>query len=365
MSADQASVEQPRRIVDSSTDFAIITTDLAGIVTSWNAGAQKLLGYSEEEIVGQTADVIFTPEDRAAGAPGAERRHALQEGRAEDERWHMRQDGSRFWGSGLQMTLKDEAGAVIGFLKIMRDHTPQHEREEALHSATQGLRLAMGAGRMAVWDVDLVKDELSASPELKRLFGFPEDEPLDVNTVRACYCPGELERLRGVLQQGLARGETSFETDLHFIRPDGGHRWFVLRCEVLLDEEGKPARAVGVVFDETERRQAEAQVQASAAELRALADALPLLVSFIDKNERYVLVNQTYERWFERSREEILGRTMQEVLGDEAYAVRKSQVEAALQGEQVRFEAFTPTVGGGRRDTELHLSAQAGCQRGR
>src|SRR5215208_7066791 len=87
-------------IVESSTDFAIFTIDPAGIVTSWNVGAERLFGYSENEMVGAGGDVIFTPEDRAAAAPEMERAVALAQGRALDERWHQRKDGSRFWGSG-------------------------------------------------------------------------------------------------------------------------------------------------------------------------------------------------------------------------------------------------------------------------
>src|SRR4051812_46550084 len=104
-------------IVDSSTDFAIFTTDLEGIVTSWNVGAARLFGYPENEIIGSSGDVIFTPEDRDAGAHEKERLQARSNGRALDERWHQRKDGSRFWASGLLMRLRR---AEAGFVKITR-----------------------------------------------------------------------------------------------------------------------------------------------------------------------------------------------------------------------------------------------------
>src|SRR3954469_5648268 len=85
-----------RMVFESATDFAIISTDPNGIVTSWNPGAERLLGYAESDIVGQTSDVIFPPEDRARGAAEEERRRALADGRAEDERWQVRKDGSQF-----------------------------------------------------------------------------------------------------------------------------------------------------------------------------------------------------------------------------------------------------------------------------
>src|SRR5215207_5661795 len=92
-------------IVDSSTDFAIFTMDRQGITTSWNTGAERLFGYAESNIIGLPADVLFTPEDREAGVAEKERLQALRHGRALDERWHQRSNGSRFWASGLLMPL--------------------------------------------------------------------------------------------------------------------------------------------------------------------------------------------------------------------------------------------------------------------
>src|SRR5688500_4496692 len=96
-------------ILESAADYAIFTTDPAGRVTSWNAGARHLLGWGEAEALGMDSRRLFTPEDRERGAPEAERAVALAEGRAEDERWHLRKDGSRFWGSGLLLPLQGAA----------------------------------------------------------------------------------------------------------------------------------------------------------------------------------------------------------------------------------------------------------------
>jgi PAS domain S-box-containing protein len=120
-----------RLIFEGATDYAIFTMDLDGRVTSWNPGARRLLGWTEEEMLGQTIERLFTPEDSAReGVPAAELRHAMEHGRAEGERWHLRNDGSRFWSSGLNMLLRDEGGAERGFLKIMRDRTAERRQEE-------------------------------------------------------------------------------------------------------------------------------------------------------------------------------------------------------------------------------------------
>ena len=126
--AKRAGEEQLRLILDSATDYAIFTVDREGIVKTWNPGAERLLGFSEREIIGQNGRMLFTPEDQAAGEPEQEISTALSEGRAQDERWHIRKDGSRFWGSGLMLPL--QAAGTPGLLKIMRDQTARHRAEE-------------------------------------------------------------------------------------------------------------------------------------------------------------------------------------------------------------------------------------------
>ncbi len=119
-----------RQIVESLEDYAVLTTDIGGRITSWNSGAENILGYKKAEVIGQDAAVLFILEDRQKGKPAAELKTALKKGRAKDEKWHRRKDGSIFWGSGLVFPLKDEADVVTGFTKVMRDLTAQRLAEE-------------------------------------------------------------------------------------------------------------------------------------------------------------------------------------------------------------------------------------------
>src|SRR5437867_2285005 len=112
-----------KAIYASATDYAIITMDNAGLVTSWNPGAEKLLGYRRNEIVGQSGSVIFTQVDRDDGVPKKEFDAAMGCGRGIDDRWHVRKDGTRFWAEGIVTPIRDDRGTHIGFLKIMRDNS--------------------------------------------------------------------------------------------------------------------------------------------------------------------------------------------------------------------------------------------------
>ncbi|HVF31258.1 MAG TPA: CheR family methyltransferase, partial [Pyrinomonadaceae bacterium] len=124
--------ERMRLIVESATDYAIFTADMARNVDSWNSGAEAMFGYTEQEIIGRSVDILFTPEDRADGVPEREAERSFSTGRAENERWHSRKDGSRFYGSGLSMPLRDDSGKDIGLVKIMRDLTREKQAQEEL-----------------------------------------------------------------------------------------------------------------------------------------------------------------------------------------------------------------------------------------
>ncbi|MBD2075161.1 response regulator [Phormidium sp. FACHB-592] len=119
-----------RLVVDSAKEYAIFTLDLNGMITSWNAGAERLVGYQEAEIIGCHGSIIFTPEDIEQGKADLEMKTALAEGQAINERWHVRKDGSRFWGSGLMMPLQSETGDLQGLVKIMQDKTAQRQADE-------------------------------------------------------------------------------------------------------------------------------------------------------------------------------------------------------------------------------------------
>jgi PAS domain S-box-containing protein len=125
--------ERLKLIEENVRDYAIFTVDTNGCIASWNLGAERILRYSEAEINGQPLTLLFTPEDRAANRHEEEMTAARETGRAEDERWHMRKDGSRFWASGILTALRDESGALRGYAKILRDATDRkHEQERAV-----------------------------------------------------------------------------------------------------------------------------------------------------------------------------------------------------------------------------------------
>jgi PAS domain S-box-containing protein len=122
-------------MVKNVRDHSIFLTDPNGVITSWNVAAERVMGYTGAEAVGRHFSLIFTPEDLERGLPEWELRTAREEGRAEDERWHVRKDGGRFWALGIVTPLRDDGGRLTGFSKILRDITDRKRMEEALRDA--------------------------------------------------------------------------------------------------------------------------------------------------------------------------------------------------------------------------------------
>ena len=130
---------QFRSLVQGVKDYAIYMLDPQGRVATWNSGAQRIKGYSPEEILGEHFSRFFTDEDQRDGLPARTLRIAEKEGRFEAEGWRVRKDGSRFWANAIVDPVDDEAGRLIGFAKVTRDITDRHQAEEVVERAREQL----------------------------------------------------------------------------------------------------------------------------------------------------------------------------------------------------------------------------------
>ncbi|WP_200945953.1 PAS domain S-box protein [Methylobacterium sp. Leaf466] len=266
-----------QQIIESAIDFAVVVTDLDGIVTDWNSGAEAIFGWRREEVVGTTADRIFTRADRATGQPGREMRTALAEGRASDERWHLRSDDTRFWASGEIMPLHDEDGTHRGYVKIVRDRTDRHETGERLRETENRFRTLLETIETAFAIVEVKFDA--------------DDRPVDYRFIEANPA---FERQAGVNLRG--KWVTEFAPDLERFwfetygrvawtgepasfesYAEAFGRWF----EVRAIRVGDPAeRQIAIFFhDITQRRVAEERLRASETLARENAQRIQLALA--------------------------------------------------------------------------------------
>lgn len=260
------SQEQFGLLVENTRDYAMLTLDTGGRVVSWNPGAERIFGYQENEIVGQEGRLLFTPEDRAAGVPEQEISRAKAEERSDNIRWHQRKDGSRFFAEGVITALRDTAGNLRGFGKVLRDMTERKRLEEERDRFFDiGLDMRVVAGMdgyfkrvSPAWEqvTGWTPAEMTAHPWLH--FVHPDDRA-------ATVAEGEK----------LAAGVETITFENRYRCRDGSYRWLGWRV--------RPYPAEGLLFgaatDITERKQTEATLRQAEARQRAFLRDVLFIVS--------------------------------------------------------------------------------------
>jgi PAS domain S-box-containing protein len=256
----ESQAESDRRfrvLVEQVRDYAIFMVDPEGRHTTWNEGVRRLLGYEEHEFLGQHGDLLFTPEDRTRGEPGRELRTAAQEGRASDDRWLVRKDGSRFWATGITARLNDHAGKLIGFSKVFRDLTEEKEAQDRLRESEERLRVALRAARMGIWRWHLPTNTQRVDGSMARLLGLGDGEVVEsYEQFRDHVHPDDQERVDAAFLQA-AQDSGDMHVEFRVIWPDGTVRWLSDHGEVVRDASGTPEYLTGAAVDVTERKVAE------------------------------------------------------------------------------------------------------------
>jgi PAS domain S-box-containing protein len=257
-------------LLESAVDYAIISTDLDGLVTSWNAGAENLLGWSEAEMIGQPAARFFTDEDRRAGIPQAEMTAALTKGRGSDERWHLRKDGEVFWANGEMLPLRDEAGTVQGFIKILRDRTAQRLAAEANRADAEFLRgvLASTADCIKVMDLEGRLTFISEN-------GQKALQIEDFTTVKGCPWPDFWQgdgktAVHTALASARAGGIGHFQSDADTFK--GVTKTWDVQVTPIFGPDGRPENILAVSRDITVMRESERAQKRADRHRAALAD---------------------------------------------------------------------------------------------
>jgi PAS domain S-box-containing protein len=288
----RASEAHLRLVFQSITDYAIFTTDSNGIVTSWNPGAEHVFRCAASEIVGRSSDLLWTPEDLANDAPAAERRVAVAQGCADDERWHRRPDGSRFYAAGATRPLRDGAGHPIGFTKVCRDVTARREAERQLAAAQGQVAAAVESER------SLLADVFKRSPSFmavlrgpRHVFEMANDRYYELVGHRPVVGKAVRDALPEVEGQGFfelldgvyATGEPFVGRDMRLViqrEPNGplDERFVEFVYQALRAADGSVTGVFAHGIDLTEHKRAELAVRESESQFRQLADAMPQIV---------------------------------------------------------------------------------------
>ncbi len=178
MSTAASNQELLRLLLEQSPSYAVILIDPRGKIVGINPGAEKILGFSGDQALGTSISEIFTPEDRALGLDVLERRIADSKLTSEDDRWHLRSDGSRFWGSGAVTALRNEQGELLGFGKVVRDRTDLKEKIDTLQRQLDATRTAdRGKGIAIAKTAHELRNLLASFSVALDMLKGPTDDP--------------------------------------------------------------------------------------------------------------------------------------------------------------------------------------------
>ena len=264
-----ADVRRLQLLIDAIVDYAIYMIDVDGTVRSWNSGAERLKGYSADEIIGKPFSSFYSLEDRAKGLPETALRVAAETGRFSSEGWRVRKDGSRFWALVVVDAIRDEQGQVIGFAKVTRDITErQQAHNELLESERRYRRLIEAVVDYAIFQLDPAGNVTTWNPGAQRIKGYDPDEIIGQHFSRF-YTPEDIQL--GVPKLALAEAakQGRFEAEGWRMRKDGSRFWASVVIDRITDEAGELAGFAKVTRDVTERKQVQDELQRVQQQLAA------------------------------------------------------------------------------------------------
>jgi len=343
-------------VLDSTTSFAIILTDRQGLVTDWNIGAERILGWSAEEMCGRKLDRIFTPEDIAIDRAGTEMLLSLEHGRADDERWHLRKDGSRFWASGEMMPLRGDGGGDLGFVKVLRARTAEHRAGEDLRHTAIRLRESEDHYRHTVelnpqvpWTADPKGNITSYSNRWLELTGQAPGEPLGAGWAKAIH-PDDVPHTMAAFGVSLASGEPVDVDYRIYVAAIGEHRWMRARAYPRRDDRGEIVQWYGIVEDIHDRRLAETALKGSEERYRSLFESIEVGFCIVEMRfEGTVAVDyqvvEANPAFVRQTGADVTGRWVSEFAPNLERHWFDTYGHVALTGEPAHFEHYADVFG--------------------
>jgi PAS domain S-box-containing protein len=255
-------VEHRLAAIVESSDDAIVSTDLNGVITTWNKAAERLFGYSEVEAIGKQMRTILLPPDRQNELGILQRVHRVGQPIDHFETVRRRKDGSLV-NVSLTASPISESGKIVGTSRMMRDITERKRVEE--HEAL--LRLAQASTGVGVWGWDVRTKKLWVSPELEELYGLKPGSMKNYTDFRERVHPDDIEFVEAQ-RNAASQKHQRFQYELRIIWPNGETRWLAATGSAVYDEvTGEPIRFLGSNFDITERKRAEERQRLLIAEL--------------------------------------------------------------------------------------------------
>jgi PAS domain S-box-containing protein len=357
-----------RLVIDEAKDFAIFLLDADGIVMSWNAGAVRMFGWEDADVIGHDFSMLFTTEDRANGAPSRELRIAREEGRALDTRWHVRADGRLFFADGITAPIF-EHDAVIGFSKILRDTTDRYLAEKRLAAQlalTNLFATDQPIDEMARRVLQAICENLGwhigalwvVAGDVLQPVDFWFGGGIDPSCAAALFDDGAMPRGAGlpgrVWQQGEPVWLVEIAGDANFPRStlveaagmraamafpilrEGrvtGVMEFFSRERRELDQALLPVMSLigSQIGNYIDRRETAEALRLSEQRYRVITETAQDAIFTIDANSRILFVNRSVERLLGYTPEELIGRNLDVIIPERYRNAHRAGLERYMR----------------------------------
>jgi PAS domain S-box-containing protein len=349
-----------RDVLDSAQE-GCCAIDREGRATVCNASFRRMLGFdSETDIIGRSVhDIIHHSHDDGSRYPAAA--CPIRRAAADGTPCHV--TGERFFRlDGVSFPVDYRAqpifrgGELVGAVCTFSDMTERLRAEGALRAANERFGLVLNSGAIVgswVWDVQT--DRFTGDERFAQTFSLDPrslEDGIAVSVVLRAIHPDDRAEIDRRIADALAAGGP-YRAEHRVGRADGSWRWVEANGHVSLSEDGRPLRFPGVLIDISERKRVEDALHASDMELRTIADSLPFLIAFIDKDLVYRFANRAYEEWFNLHPKDVIGRHVRDMLDGPEFALRKEAIGRALSGESVTLQLPWRRRDGRRREAEL------------
>jgi PAS domain S-box-containing protein len=341
----------------------------------YNNGFAMLAGNKHPHAFGQPAHLVwpelrdFTDPIYSAVLQGQVRTYS-------ERRFTLQREGqeSDFWLDLTYSPIRDETAQVAGIL-VTAIETNERRRialelkqrsEESLKAQRESeerLQLALAAtDAVGTWDWDIGEDRFIADSHFAQLHGVDPGraDQLPISAYLQGVHPEDRAMIARSIKHCITHG-TEYAEEYRLLQPDGELRWVFARGRCYKDHHGRPVRFLGAALDLTERKHTEQALRQSQTELQLIINAMPILISYVDREERFRLNNAAYLDWYGLTPQELYGRTIRDVIGEEAYFLRAPYIAEALAGRSCSFSLYTTHRDGSNRHALMNYLPRHGA----
>jgi PAS domain S-box-containing protein len=341
------------RLFESIRDAVIVADAATGAIVLWNPAAEEIFGYSTAEALGMGVEELVPDRLKARHRAGMAGYRDTGRGRYVDSDAALDLPAVRKTGEEIRVELTlspiEPVGEAAGgrfVLAIVRDVTERRRAEEGLRESEQRYRLVARATNEAIWDSDLLADRQTWDGAFEAMFGYPLREVTNGAWWEERVHPEDRGRVLSAIE-GVLRGAGETWTDEYrFRRADGTYATVVDRAYVVRDARGEPVRAIGSMMDATQHRRDEEALRTSEAELRGLLAAMTDVILVLDSEGRYLSIAPTNPALLYRPSDELVGKTLHEVMPEEQADVFLGHIRRALGTRRPVETEYSLRIGG-------------------